>query len=631
MSPVSAMRVNARAHEIFDENLRAVRTQTHRVFIWLFLAQWALAVALALVISPYAWSGRVHAIHLHVQLALFGGAILNGLPIALILLRPDWVGTRHTVAVTQMLWSAVFVHLTGGRIETHFHIFGSLAFLSFYRDPRVLITATLIVAADHLLLGFFWPESVYGIANPEWWRFLEHAGWVMFEDIVLILGCRRSVQEMQVLSDREATLEIAKCDVEQQVAERTDELRATGDRYRTLIENTSALPWEIEGDSCRIIYVAPQMTAIFGVAQERLAPRQVFLEVLHAEDRRAFMDFVRRAARGAAGETHHIDSRVLGTDGRVMHVRSYVSEQSGWESTGTIFGMSLDITRQKRLELDLSQAQKLESIGQLAAGIAHEINTPTQFIGDNIRFLDESVGEILAVVGRLAAYRAMTGEAPVPASEISALLADVDVSYLSEELPKAIAQSLEGVQRISKIVGAMKEFSHPAVDRTPLDLNRAISSTITVASNEWKYVADVVADFDPGLPQVPVMPGAFNQVILNILVNAAHAIGSLEQHSPTAKGTITVSTRKVADFAEIRVRDTGGGIPDNIRDRIFDPFFTTKPVGKGTGQGLAIAHDVVVKKHQGSLSVDSQPGIGTTFIIRLPLQCADAEPARAAA
>lgn len=564
------------------------------------------------------------------ELALFGGAILNGLPIALILLRPDWTGTRHTIAVTQMLWSAVFVHLTGGRIETHFHIFGSLAFLSFYRDPRVLITATLVVAADHLLLGFFWPESVYGIANPEWWRFLEHAGWVIFEDIVLVLGCRKGVQEMQILSDREATLEVAKGDVERQVADRTDELRASGERYRTLIENTSALPWEMEGDSCRIVYVAPQMTTIFGVTPDRLAARQVFLDVLHPDDRQAFKDFVRHAARGDAGETHHIDSRVLGTEGQVTHVRSYVSEQGGWERTGNIFGMSLDITRQKRLELDLSQAQKLESIGQLAAGIAHEINTPTQFIGDNIRFLDESVGGILAVLRRLAPYRAMKEEDSVSASEVSSLLADVDVSYLGEELPKAIAQSLEGVERISKIVGAMKEFSHPAVDRTLLDLNRAISSTITVASNEWKYVADVVSDFDPALPQVPVMPGAFNQVILNILVNAAHAIGSLEPHSPTPKGTITVSTRKVDDFAEIRVRDTGGGIPDNIRDRIFDPFFTTKPVGKGTGQGLAIAHDVVVKKHQGSISVESQPGIGTTFIIRLPLHCANAEPARAA-
>jgi signal transduction histidine kinase len=190
-------------------------------------------------------------------------------------------------------------------------------------------------------------------------------------------------------------------------------------------------------------------------------------------------------------------------------------------------------------------------------------------------------------------------------------------------------QSLDGVERISKIVGAMKDFSHPATEKAPYDLNRAILSTITVATNEWKYVADIVTDLAADLPFVPVMPGAFNQVVLNILVNAAHAIGAANATTVATKGVITVSTRKHQNWAEIRIKDSGCGMPQEVRDRIFDPFFTTKGVGKGTGQGLAIAHDVIVKKHHGTITVDTAPGLGTTFVLRLPLEATDAAAAAA--
>jgi signal transduction histidine kinase len=278
----------------------------------------------------------------------------------------------------------------------------------------------------------------------------------------------------------------------------------------------------------------------------------------------------------------------------------------------------------------LASAQKLESIGQLAAGIAHEINTPTQFIGDNIRFLQQSVGDVLSIFERLLPLMVKDDAATISAAEIAAFLQPVDVDYLREEVPKAIVQSLEGVERIAKIVGAMKEFSHPAVDKAPHDLNRAIASTVTVASNEWKYVADVETDFDADLPLAPVMLGAFNQVILNMLVNAAHAVGAVVAEAPGTRGMITISTRKVEDWAEIRIQDSGCGISEAVRDRIFDPFFTTKEVGKGTGQGLAIAHDVIVNKHKGTLTVESAVGLGTTFTLRLPLQSVAPDSAAAA-
>jgi two-component system NtrC family sensor kinase len=281
-------------------------------------------------------------------------------------------------------------------------------------------------------------------------------------------------------------------------------------------------------------------------------------------------------------------------------------------------------TEQRLLETHLAQAQKLESIGQLAAGIAHEINTPIQFVGDNIVFLRDSFGAYQRGVGALKALltHARSGILEEQAlEEAEDVLAGADIDYLVEEVPKALEQTLDGIGRVGRIVRAMKDFSHPGNDnKVAATLNRLIENTITVARNEWKYVAEVVTRFDSSLPLVPCLIGEFNQVILNVLVNAAHAIG--EATPPDAaerKGTITVSTRRVGPWAEVRIRDTGKGIPEAIQSRIFDPFFTTKPVGKGTGQGLAIAHAVIVKKHGGELTFETELGKGTTFIIRLPL------------
>ncbi len=282
-----------------------------------------------------------------------------------------------------------------------------------------------------------------------------------------------------------------------------------------------------------------------------------------------------------------------------------------------------DSTERKQLQCELAQAQKLESVGQLAAGIAHEINTPTQYVGDNTRFLKEAFGDINAVLNVFEKLLQAAKDSTVDerlVAEVEATLQQADVEYLTEEIPQAIDQSLDGVDRVAKIVRAMKEFSHPGtVEKSPINLAEAIETTITVAHNEWKYVAEMVTRFDPELPQVSCLPGELNQVILNLIVNAAHAIGDALGDDGTQKGTITVGTRRDGEWAEIFVRDTGTGIPDDVRARIFDPFFTTKGVGKGTGQGLAIARSVVVDKHGGAIDCETEPGEGTIFIIRLPI------------
>jgi signal transduction histidine kinase len=199
-----AERADSLANDYARQNYRRI----DRMFIVLMIAQWAFAIIVAIFFSPNAWAGKVKTTHLHVYAALLLGGTISSLPIALALLRPGWIGTRHVIAFAQMLWSALLIHLSGGRIETHFHVFGSLAFLAFYRDWKVILTATVVVAADHLIRQIYWPESVYGVINPESWRFLEHAFWVVFEDTVLVLACFRSMEEMRGIALRQAQVEV---------------------------------------------------------------------------------------------------------------------------------------------------------------------------------------------------------------------------------------------------------------------------------------------------------------------------------------------------------------------------------------------------------------------------------------
>ena len=283
-----------------------------------------------------------------------------------------------------------------------------------------------------------------------------------------------------------------------------------------------------------------------------------------------------------------------------------------------------DITERKALGNNLAQTEKLKSIGQLAAGIAHEINTPTQYVGDNTRFLQDAFQDIVQILiqyDRLLQAVKSDGVTADLIGEVEQDMAEADIEFLLEEIPTAIQQTLEGVNRIGKIVRAMKEFSHPGQDeKKPIDINKAIESTITVARNEWKYVADMVTDFDPSLPLVSCLPGELNQVILNLIVNATHALADVKESQSEQKGFIKVSTCQKENFVEIQISDSGPGIPEDIRHRIFDPFFTTKELGKGTGQGLAIAHSVIVEKHGGSIHLETQEGTGTTFSICLPIK-----------
>jgi signal transduction histidine kinase len=375
----------------------------------------------------------------------------------------------------------------------------------------------------------------------------------------------------------------------------------------------------------------------FGVVRRNMRP---LADVLAATTQLAMGDLAIRCPPGGRDEIAEVadsfnamaealqarDQRVTRAHRAIEEARSELEERVA-SRTGALEHTNGELLRAltslRETQAELLHSQKLASVGQLAAGIAHEINTPTQFIADNVEFLRTGVRDLLTL---LTAYRSIIVQsagsttAPGVLAQLEETEKDLDLAFLRSEVPGAIDQALEGTGRIAEIVKAMKQFAHPEQgELTHTDLNECIRSTVTVARSEWKYVAELELDLDPTLPLVPCLPGEFNQVMLNLVVNAAQAIGDAGGTKSGHKGHIRINSHVRDDQVEISVDDTGTGIPAEIQGRIFEPFFTTKEVGRGTGQGLAIAHSVIVHKLRGSLTFKTEVGRGTTFLIRLPL------------
>ncbi|MBL9038235.1 MAG: PAS domain-containing protein [Archangium sp.] len=612
-TPTGLIGGQALAH--FEQHLENVYRRRDRVFTGLMAAQWLFGVLIAVTLSPSSWTGSVRSVHPHVYYAVFVGGAISATSMGLTLLRPGWVVTRHVVAVAQMLWSGLLIHLSGGRIETHFHVFGSLAFLAFYRDWKVLMTGTAVVVVDHLLRGLTWPESIYGIANPEWWRFLEHALWVVFEDTVLLMGIVENRREMMALAMRHAELESLNGTIEQKVVQRTEELAASREQYRALVESTRSVPWQWHLGSQRFIYVGPQGATLLGCSVDDWLRPNFWEERMHPDDR-APTEASWLSGKGSNAELD-LEFRLRRNDGAYVTVRTIISNH---RTDDSLRGFMLDITEQRQLEVELNHAQKLESVGRLASGIAHEINTPIQFINDSVHFVRDAFDEAQPLLEKYKALRAAAVAGPVTGellSEIDQAEETADLPYLLEHVPKALERSIDGLARVATLVLSMKDFAHPdQKEKASADLNHALSTTLTIARNEYKYVADVETDFGE-LPPVLCHVNALNQAFLNLIVNASHAIAETVQGTD-GRGRIRVATRRDGDHVLISISDTGGGIPESIRSKIFEPFFTTKAVGKGTGQGLSIARNIVVDKHGGTLTFESKVGVGTTFVIRLP-------------
>jgi PAS domain S-box-containing protein len=394
------------------------------------------------------------------------------------------------------------------------------------------------------------------------------------------------------------------------------EARESGQLVSALLEGIGAAFFILDPRTGHVVKSNRVMHSLFGLSPWQISDRPCAEVFANSSDMLEELLCPRTIRNNSytEGVAKHVD-------GQTFPVARYLvpMELKGEDHIGVIV---LDITERKNLERRLHIAQKLESVGELASGIAHEINTPIQYVGDSVRFVKEAFEElagIVALYSDLAAKCRAGGVETGLLDRIDGLIEEADLGFVLEEVPKACDRALDGTGRVAVIVRAMKNFAHPGDgEKRAVDINAALENTIIVAKNEWKYVAEVVTDFDP-LPMVQCLAGDINQVFLNILVNAAHAIGEMVGNSGD-KGTITISTRRHEDEVVISIGDTGTGIGPEIRDKIFNPFFTTKEVGKGTGQGLAIVHDIIVERHGGSIDLESEVGKGSTFFIRLPIQ-----------
>ncbi len=404
----------------------------------------------------------------------------------------------------------------------------------------------------------------------------------------------------------------------EQRTETLQALAASEKRFRSAMDASRLGVWDWDIEAGQIAWQGHALE-IFGVPLFD-GTYETFLQMVHPEDRHQ-VGVAITAALTSRAEYLQVH-RIVWPDGTIRWVMARGQFQFDEDGKAIrMFGVVMDVTERRVLEHQLLQAQKIEALGQLAAGIAHEINTPTQYVGDNLRFISESFTDLNRLI---ASHRALI-EQPDPALLPQALQAArddftaVDADFLLAEIPRAVTQALDGVERVTGLVRAMKEFSHPGGDDlVPIDLNHLLHNTATVSRNEWKYLAELVFQLDPELPPVPCRPGEIQQVVLNLIVNAAHAIADRGGQ----RGTITISTTHQDEIVEIAVSDTGTGIPEATQPKIFEPFFTTKEVGRGTGQGLAISRDIVVK-HRGTLTFRTQWGAGSTFLVRLPLHPAD--------
>jgi PAS domain S-box-containing protein len=320
---------------------------------------------------------------------------------------------------------------------------------------------------------------------------------------------------------------------------------------------------------------------------------------------------------------HLVDQRYRRPDGSDGFLDATINRL--YDAHGVVNGylvLGNDTTERRSRESQQLQARKLESIGHMASGLAHEINTPAQYISNNLEFLERAMVDLervrLAQEALLKVGRNGGIDGDV-LGDVESVLSSVNVSYLVEQVPLAIAQSLEGVSRVASVVNAMKKYSESDGDKKILvDLNDCIASTLTLSRREWESVATLETCYDDQLPPVPCLPGPLNQAVLNIIQNAAHSIAEKQKESGRVMGVIRIETLRGEQWVEVRISDTGTGIPMQIEGRVFDPFFTTKGVGRWTGQGLAIAHNAIVEKHGGSLTFRSRDGEGTTFFVRLP-------------
>ncbi len=598
----------SRTSELFKEQQQNIIKHTDRLFSRLMLWQWGAGVAAALVISPRTWAGAHSYLHPHLLAAILLGGLITSLPVFLANRQPGHPSTRYAIAIGQMLMSALLIHLTGGRIETHFHVFGSLAILAFYRDWRVLVAASLVVVVDHLARGLFWPQSVYGVLTAPIWRSLEHGGWVVFEVTFLLLSIRKSRSEMMHVAERQARLEALNESFEHKVAERTAELTHENLERRQVeqhlkqseaqlaraqqIARMGSWEWDIVQNK---VTWSDETARLYGFTNEDLgASMDRCLERVHPHDIAKVRESLATAVR--TGQSFTSDHRVLHPDGseRFLHGLGEIIRSDHGEAI-RIIGTVQDVTETQlaaqalqRSEEQFRQSQKMEAMGRLASGVAHDFNN------------------LLTVIN---GYSGMT-------------LQQLDKTH---PLRKNAEEIQKASERAAALTGQLLAFSRKQVlQPRVLQLNGSVRSLERMLRRLIGEDIELTTVFDAALGNVKADPGQIEQVIVNMVVNARDAMpqgGKLTIRTANVSLDQTTSFRNralsVGEYVMLAISDTGVGMTEEVRAHLFEPFFTTKGVGRGTGLGLATCYGIVCQS-DGDIRVYSEPNRGTTFKIYLP-------------
>jgi len=596
-----------RAEEYFRSQKQTIYAQTDSLFAKLMIMQWLAGICATLILTPFTWVGDKASINPHVWLAVFLGGLISAFPVYLANKHPGEPLTRHVMAIAQMLTGALWIHLTGGRIETHFHIFGSLAFLAFYRDWRVLLTASLVVALDHFVRGLYWPQSVYGVITPELGRTLEHIGWVIFENLFLFFSIQQSLKEIQHVSLRRAQVEMINMDIENKVRQRTIELATSEERFRLLstFAPVGIFQTDAQGNNT---YSNQLWSQISGLSMEETLGFG-WTSCVHIEDReRTILSWKRAVQRH---EEFQYEFRIIQSNGELRWVQVRARPING--SPGTVsgyVGTAEDITARKLTQDQLAKARdvaldsaKLKS--EFLANMSHEIRTPMN-----------------AVLG------------------MTSLLLDTNLTVEQREFTNTAYSSAESLlSLLNDILDFSKiEAGKLSLEKEDFDLREIVEQSLDVlAESAQTKGVELTGLLLPGTPvQLRGDASRLRQLLLNLVGNA---IKFTEEGEVTVRVAVLEYPAGKSDKIALRfeVKDTGIGIPTEAQSRLFQAFIqvdgsTTRKYG-GTGLGLAISKRLV-DLMEGDIGVYSTPGEGSTFWFNVkldqpmgPLSLAQLKPA----
>lgn len=578
------------AEDLFRKHWDTVARQTDRLFASLLVFQWVVAIAVALWISPMTWIGAASQTHVHVWMACLLGAVVISVPLILTVIRPGQIITRHALAIAQMLMGSLLIHLSGGRSETHFHVFGSLAFLAFYRDWRVLVSASAVVAIDHLVRGLYWPQSVFGTADPQRWRWLEHAGWVVIEDLFLIHSCVQAVREMRQIAERQAQLEVAAASIEAEVAVRTSQLQESQTRYQQLFNNINDAVFVFglneRGAPTNFIEANDVGCRMLEYTEEQLRQRTPLdIEPLGGVDdaRRAFENF-------RLDDRYVVERTLVSSTGR--HVAVEISAQVfllGQQRA--VLATMRDITERKRFLDELQRAKEAAEAGSQAkseflANMSHEIRTP-----------------INGILG------------------MTELALDTELTFEQREYLVAVKQSVDSLLNvINDILDFSKiEAGKLDLDVVDFDLRSDIANALKpLAMRADEKQLELTCHVADDVPQALLGdPTRLRQILINLVGNALKFTEFGEIGVEVSVESLVQSDATLL----FKVSDTGIGIPVEKQRTIFDAFSqadtsTTRRYG-GTGLGLTISMKLV-EMLGGHLWLDSQLGRGSVFYFTLP-------------